>query len=74
MSTPLTPEEEAWQRGFEEGRATVMVAWKFTPVPGKGPWGDILYATTDQVDADLMQHLGEVIAEKIRRTAQEATT
>ena len=70
---PLSPEEAAWADGYDAGRASIMTAWKFLPVGGVDQYGDIMIATSDQVDEPLMDILAYQIAEQITEIIKRGT-
>lgn len=67
---PNSPEEDAWLEGFNAGRASIMTAWKFLPLGGTDQYGNVVYATSDQIDKDLMEILGHKIAKQIVKVIQ----
>ena len=64
-------DQRLYQRGFADGQRSIMVGWKFRPVPDGDLYGDLVYATSDQVDQSLIEALGDLIgrsvAEQIKR-------
>lgn len=62
-------QQEAYHRGFEDGKQAIMVGWKFRPIPGlDDQWGDAVYAVSNQVDKALMEVLGDYIGRAIVET------